>query len=106
MFPTYCQAKKIRFLPFSLFQPVATVRRVSGGVTMGWVHGEGTEGFGPKQPQVVVLFGATGDLSRRKLIPGLFHLALAGFIPGCQIIGVSLDELTREEFIDQALDCR
>ena len=60
------------------------------------------KGFGPRQPQVVVLFGATGDLSRRKLIPGLFHLALAGFIPGCQIIGVSLDELTREEFIDQA----
>ncbi len=60
------------------------------------------KGFGPKQPQVVVLFGATGDLSRRKLIPGLFHLALAGFIPGCQVIGVSLDELSREEFIDQA----
>ena len=29
---------------------------------------------GPRFPQVVVLFGATGDLSRRKLLPGLFHL--------------------------------
>lgn len=60
------------------------------------------KGVGPKQPQVVVLFGATGDLARRKLIPGLFHLSLAGFIPGGQVIGVSLDELTREEFIAEA----
>ena len=37
--------------------------------------------------------GATGDLSRRKLLPGLFHLSSAGFIPGCRIIGVSLDNI-------------
>jgi glucose-6-phosphate 1-dehydrogenase len=47
---------------------------------------------GPRQPQVVVLVGATGDLSRRKLLPGLFHLVSSGFIPGCRIIGVSLEE--------------
>jgi glucose-6-phosphate 1-dehydrogenase len=46
----------------------------------------------------VVLFGATGDLSRRKLLPGLFHLVAAGFIPGCRIIGVSLDALDAEGF--------
>ena len=50
-------------------------------------------GVGPKFPQVVVLVGATGDLSKRKLLPGLFHLSRAGFIPGCRIIGVSLDDL-------------
>ena len=55
-------------------------------------------GVGPKFPQVVVLFGATGDLSRRKLIPGLLHLASAGFIPGCRIIGVSLDDLDADAF--------
>ena len=55
-------------------------------------------GVGPRFPQVVVLFGATGDLARRKLIPGLFHLASAGFIPGCRIIGVSLDEFGVDEF--------
>jgi glucose-6-phosphate 1-dehydrogenase len=55
-------------------------------------------GVGPRFPQVVVLFGATGDLARRKLIPGLFHLASAGFIPGCRIIGVSLDEFGADEF--------
>jgi glucose-6-phosphate 1-dehydrogenase len=55
-------------------------------------------GVGPQYPQVLVLFGATGDLSQRKLLPGLFHLADAGFIPGCQIIGVSLDDIDTEGF--------
>ena len=55
-------------------------------------------GVGPRYPQVVVLVGATGDLARRKLLPGLFHLSSAGFIPGCRIIGVSLDQLDPEGF--------
>jgi glucose-6-phosphate 1-dehydrogenase len=46
----------------------------------------------------VVLVGATGDLSRRKLLPGLFHLCCAGFIPACRIIGVSLDDLDGDSF--------
>jgi glucose-6-phosphate 1-dehydrogenase len=55
-------------------------------------------GVGPQNPQVVVLVGATGDLSRRKLLPGLFHLSSSGFIPGYRIIGVSLDEMDAEGF--------
>jgi glucose-6-phosphate 1-dehydrogenase len=55
-------------------------------------------GVGPQHPQVVVLFGATGDLARRKLLPGLFHLSSSGFIPGCRIIGVSLDDLDTGAF--------
>ena len=61
-------------------------------------------GVGPRFPQVVVLFGATGDLARRKLLPGLFHLASAGFIPGCRIIGVSLDDLDADGFRELARD--
>ena len=39
---------------------------------------------------VIVVFGATGDLARRKLLPGLFHLAAADLIPDrYQIIGSS-----------------
>ena len=57
-----------------------------------------TPGVGPRLPQVVVLVGATGDLARRKLLPGLFHLVSAGFIPGCRIIGVSLDDLDADGF--------
>src|SRR5688572_4132722 len=55
-------------------------------------------GVGPRFPQVVVLVGATGDLARRKLIPGLLHLERAGFIPGCRIIGVSLDQFDAGSF--------
>ncbi|WP_428674641.1 glucose-6-phosphate dehydrogenase [Reyranella sp.] len=57
---------------------------------------------GPRHPQVVVLVGATGDLSQRKLLPGLFHLCRAGFIPGCRIIGVSLDDLGTDGFRELA----
>ena len=57
-----------------------------------------TAGVGPRNPQVVVLFGATGDLARRKLLPGLFHLASIGFIPGCRIVGVSLDPMDADQF--------
>ena len=55
-------------------------------------------GVGPQYPQVVVLVGATGDLARRKLLPGLFRLSSSGFIPDCRIIGVSLDELDTDGF--------
>jgi len=54
-----------------------------------------------------VLVGATGDLARRKLLPGLFHLSSSGFIPGCRIIGVSLDDLDAggfRAFAREALD--
>lgn len=53
---------------------------------------------GPKSPQVVVLVGATGDLAKRKLIPGLYHLYTSGFIPDCRIIGVSLDDISTDDF--------
>jgi glucose-6-phosphate 1-dehydrogenase len=59
-------------------------------------------GVGPQYPQVVVLFGATGDLAHRKLLPGLFYLSSAGFIPGCRIVGVSLDEINADGFRDAA----
>jgi glucose-6-phosphate 1-dehydrogenase len=55
-------------------------------------------GVGPKMPQIVVLFGATGDLAHKKLLPGLFHLVSAGFISKCKIIGVSLDAIDTEKF--------
>jgi glucose-6-phosphate 1-dehydrogenase len=55
-------------------------------------------GVGPKNPQVVVLFGATGDLSHKKLLPGLFRLCSTGFIPKCRMIGVSLDAIDADAF--------
>ena len=46
----------------------------------------------------MILVGATGDLARRKLLPGLFHLSTVGFIPGCRIVGLSLDDLDVDGF--------
>src|SRR6267142_2806877 len=61
-------------------------------------------GVGPQFPQVVVLVGATGDLARRKLLPGMFYLWSSGFIPGCRIIGTSLDDLSADDFRKIARD--
>jgi glucose-6-phosphate 1-dehydrogenase len=52
----------------------------------------------PVRPHVIVLFGATGDLSRRKLLPGLFHLSRAGLVPDCRIVATSLDDLDDDGF--------
>jgi glucose-6-phosphate 1-dehydrogenase len=52
----------------------------------------------PVKPHVIVLFGATGDLSRRKLLPGLLHLSLAGLVSDCRIVGTSLDDFDNEAF--------
>ena len=49
-------------------------------------------------PHVIVLFGATGDLAARKLLPGLLHLSQSGLLPDFRIVGTSLSELTDEEF--------
>jgi glucose-6-phosphate 1-dehydrogenase len=52
----------------------------------------------PLKPHVIVLVGATGDLAKRKLLPGLLHLDRAGLLPECRIIGTSLDDLDDEGF--------
>ncbi len=59
---------------------------------------------------VIVLFGATGDLARRKLLPGMYHLSEAGLMPDRFIIvGVSRSEMADEEFValarEAAEDC-
>jgi glucose-6-phosphate 1-dehydrogenase len=58
-------------------------------------------------PHVVVLFGALGDLSRRKLLPGLAHLAASSLAPQIQVVGTSLEEEDDEAFrafAKQAID--
>ena len=47
----------------------------------------------------VVIFGATGDLTHRKLVPALYNLALDGELPpGVKIIGFARREKTDAEF--------
>jgi glucose-6-phosphate 1-dehydrogenase len=50
------------------------------------------------EPHLIVLFGATGDLARRKLLPGILHLLESDLVPESRIIGVSLDDFDDEQF--------
>ena len=55
--------------------------------------------------QVIVLFGATGDLAKRKLLPGMYHLMRVGLMPErFRIIGAARKELDEEEFRELARD--
>src|SRR6267142_2606345 len=40
-----------------------------------------TESIRVKDPMTIVIFGASGDLAQRKLIPALYHLQSDGFLP-------------------------
>ncbi|MCB0953930.1 MAG: hypothetical protein KDB13_14675, partial [Microthrixaceae bacterium] len=54
---------------------------------------------------VIVLFGATGDLAARKLIPGFFHLSEVGLMPeDFRIVGTSRREVSEDDFRQHAHD--
>ena len=55
-------------------------------------------------PHAVVLFGATGDLARRKLLPGLARLSASTLAPDLGIVGTSLDDLDDHSFRQFARD--
>ncbi len=56
----------------------------------------------PAAPCVMVIFGATGDLTRRKLIPALYNLASRKLLStDFAIIGCAFNSLTTEQFREQ-----
>jgi glucose-6-phosphate 1-dehydrogenase len=55
--------------------------------------------IGPLDPCTIVIFGASGDLTSRKLVPALYNLFLNGGLPSpFAIVGTSRTELTHDEF--------
>jgi glucose-6-phosphate 1-dehydrogenase len=53
----------------------------------------------PADPQAIVIFGASGDLTKRKLLPALYHLYAEGLLPhGFALVGYARTEMTDEEF--------
>jgi glucose-6-phosphate 1-dehydrogenase len=53
----------------------------------------------PVPPTTLVIFGATGDLARRKLLPALYNLAHEGALPErFQLVGVSRKEKENEDY--------
>jgi glucose-6-phosphate 1-dehydrogenase len=57
------------------------------------------------EPCVMVIFGATGDLTKRKLFPALYNLAKQGHMPpNFAIVGVGRQEMLSDEFRDQMVE--
>ena len=60
---------------------------------------EGLEQERVPDPSCLVIFGASGDLTQRKLIPGLYSLAHDGLLPAGQtIVGLARAEMSDEQF--------
>jgi glucose-6-phosphate 1-dehydrogenase len=63
------------------------------------------EGLGPRrtpEPCALVIFGASGDLTRRKIFPALYALAYRRLLPeGFAIVGAARSEWTEDEFRDR-----
>ncbi len=64
--------------------------------------------FLPVDPFNIVIFGGTGDLAQRKLLPALFHRWKDGQIPATsRIIGSARSQMTEAEYVDfAATACR
>jgi glucose-6-phosphate 1-dehydrogenase len=53
-------------------------------------------------PCIMVIFGATGDLTKRKLFPALYNLAKSDFLPhSFAVVGVGRQEMSTEDFRKQ-----
>ncbi|MBS1118501.1 MAG: glucose-6-phosphate dehydrogenase [Deltaproteobacteria bacterium] len=56
----------------------------------------------PASPCVLVIFGASGDLTKRLLVPALYNLACDGLLPKqCAIIGTSSSDIPTQVFRDR-----
>ena len=59
----------------------------------------------PVEPFDMIIFGASGDLALRKILPGLYHRLVAGQLPPtARIIGAARSDWSREEFQQKATE--
>jgi glucose-6-phosphate 1-dehydrogenase len=73
----------------------------------GHNHRAARRGHPRPEPHVIALFGATGDLAKRKLLPGAYHLFVAGLLPEhFRLIGSAPPDfaMTDEQFRAHAKD--
>jgi len=84
----------------------SAIRTAVNGATMTVASSRrtGNRGSAPRpDDHIIVLFGATGDLAKRKVLPGLFHLSVAGLLPDkFRIIGSARRALTDAQFREHA----
>src|SRR6266853_2985068 len=71
--------------------------------TLGAVEHSGKDKRLP-EPCIFVVFGASGDLTKRKLLPAIFHLKQAGLLPEeFAVVGVARRDLS-ETFVPDMKD--
>jgi len=64
---------------------------------------EGLGEYRTAEPALMVIFGATGDLATRKLLPSIYNLARNRLLPaGFMLVGAALDDLSEDEFRKRA----
>ncbi len=58
------------------------------------------------QPSILVIFGITGDLAKRKVLPAIYHLCKDNLLQeGTKIIGISRREVPKEEILNTVSIC-
>ena len=80
--------------------------RVKASVTSrgGEAAENGVAAVRARDPVTIVIFGASGDLAKRKLVPALYHLQEAGYLPErYAVVGFSRTEMSDDEFREKML---
>jgi len=73
----------------------ASVAETPGAIA----HDAGLDFLRAKDPVTVVIFGASGDLAKRKLLPALYQLQESGYLPErYSVIGFSRTPMTDEAY--------
>ncbi|HEV2148711.1 MAG TPA: glucose-6-phosphate dehydrogenase [Longimicrobiaceae bacterium] len=76
-----------------------SIPAAAAAVAPGAPLGERMRSARTPEPLAMVIFGATGDLTRRKLVPALYRLARERLLPDSfAVVGIARDELSADEF--------
>ena len=82
---------------------MALPTRVKAGVHINRADAADTtyEPLRARDPVAIVIFGASGDLSKRKLIPALYELQAAGYLPDrYAVVGFSRTPMSDDAYRD------
>jgi glucose-6-phosphate 1-dehydrogenase len=84
---------------FDQTDPEQNNEEIDSAVVSGAMTRQGDCSEPVPDPCGIIIFGASGDLTQRKLIPALFHLALGGLLPDrWYVLGVGRSEMDDEGF--------
>jgi glucose-6-phosphate 1-dehydrogenase len=80
-------------------QGTPTIEPAAGKLPKGLAHAGEGEAAQPGDPCVMVIFGGTGDLTKRKLVPALYNLAASRVLaPEFAVIGLGRTRWTTDDF--------